>query len=251
MFKVKRLSRIVVFVYIFIPLFETITAQDNDSAHGVRTNELIVVDSKPTGAIVQLKGLYHFTGRTPFIVPYSVRGYYKIKTTKEGYESVTTDVHFVGGKEKSLLIKLSPRTRFKAAYRSLFFPGWGQVYGGHKVRGVLINTLQIALGIRTLIAVNDYYREQDDFERAQDRFDRNMTEASFQDLQNELEDAEDAYNLRNTMLIITASFWAYNILDSIIFFSPKSSQIEIKTVPRTDRFTLKNRNVLLSWKIEF
>lgn len=249
MLKAMLINRIVVLmlIMVLIPNLMSAIAQENDSSNLGKTTELIVVDSRPSGAIVQINGIYKFTGRTPYVVPYPLRGRYKIKATKAGYESETSHMSFVGHGESNILIKLKAKNRFKAAYRSLLFPGWGQIYGGDKLRGVIISTAQIVLGIRTVFAIHDYNKSQDELDRALEIFNRRLDETSFQDVQDKLIKAEDDHNFRNTFLIITASFWAYNVLDSFLFFSPKGTQIEIKTNPLSHNF--RDERLMLTWKI--
>jgi len=252
MLKINLLNRYkipVLLMLLSIPNFGIVIGQEYNGNNGIKTAELVVVDSKPSGAMVRLRGLYNFTGRTPFVVPYPIHGKYKIKATKEGYESVKRNVDFVGSSESNLFIKLSPKTRFKAACRSSFVPGWGQLYGGNNVRGIIITTFQIALGVGTLVAIHDYNNAHDDFERALDNFNMNMSSGAYREFQNELKNTEKAYNFRNTMLITTFGFWAYNILDSIIFFSENASQIEFKIAPLITK-TLNDKNVMVSWKIK-
>ena len=112
----------------------------NEKSPGVN---LVKIQSSPLGATVKLNGLYSIVGRTPFLVPYPLEGRYKIKATKEGYESETSHVNFFGNSESSIFIKLKPRTRIKAAMRSLLFPGWGQLYSGDKFRGVVLGAVSI------------------------------------------------------------------------------------------------------------
>ncbi len=245
-----RLIRSVILILMFLlnPTFWAAVAQENGNKTGIKTSDLVIVDSKPSGAIVELKGLYNFIGRTPFVVPYPIRGRYKIKSTKNGYESVTTNMNFIGEGGKNLLIRLSPKTRAKAALRSMLFPGWGQIYGDNKFRGIIISTAQLALGLKTLLANNDYKDAQDELDRALYDFDNNSSMFAFQEVQNKEKDAEKAYNFRNTMIILTASFWIYNVLDSIIFFSIKGSQIGFKSQPLIQN--LDKKSLMLSWNIE-
>ena len=208
---------------------------------------LVSVESKPNGAIVQINGLYSFVGRTPFVVPYPLEGRYKIKATLDGYESETSLVDFIGNEKSNILIKLDPKMRLKAGIRSLAFPGWGQFYSGDKIRGAIISATQTALGIGTAFAVHNYNNSKDDLDRAVEIFNRNMDEASFQDVQNKLIEAQKDYDFRKTMVIITTGFWVYNILDSIIFFTDKGSNIEVKKGYSTNT---NHQSVMISWKIE-
>lgn len=229
---------------------DTLNKQEKiTQAQKSKEGNLIKINSTPSGAIVHLKGLYSIVGRTPFVVPYPIEGHYKIKAVKEGYESETTYIDILGDKESQILIRLSPKSRFKSAVRSLAFPGWGQIYSGDKVRGVIISTIQIALGIRTLFAINDYNDSKDALNRALAQFERNKDEDSFQNVQEKLIQAQNDFDFRKTMFIVTAGFWIYNVIDSIVFFSSPEGKIELKTSGQTNNLT--NPQINVSWKINF
>ncbi|NIT59131.1 MAG: PEGA domain-containing protein [Aliifodinibius sp.] len=227
-----------------------LTAQENGTHNDtikLKPPELLTIESKPSGAIVELEGLYDFTGKTPFVVPYPIYGKYQIKATKEGYESVTSNTSFTDGGQNSVLIKLKRKTRAKAAFRSMLFPGWGQFYGGNKLRGFIISTVQVGLGIGTFWALNDYNHRQNELERALEVFERNMDEKSFLDVQDKLMKAQDDYDFRNTMIAISAAFWIYNIFDSLLFFRGASPNIEIRTNPLSQN--VNDNNLMVTWKI--
>ena len=252
--------KILISVLFFIVIFPFNSFGQNDDKSDDLTLEkktkakspgvnLVKIQSSPLGATVQLNGLYSIVGRTPFLVPYPLEGRYKIKATKEGYESETSHVNFFGNSESSIFIKLKPRTRIKAAMRSLLFPGWGQLYSGDKFRGVVLGAVSIGLVGWTLFTHNDYNTSQNALDRAVENFNRNMSEESFQNVQTKLGEAQDDYDFRNTMLLVTASFWAYNIMDSLIFFSSNDGRIEIKANPFPSAGNVTNNKIELSLKI--
>jgi len=210
---------------------------------------LVKIQSSPLGATVQLSGLYSIVGRTPFLVPYPLEGRYKIKATKEGYESETSHINFFGNSESSIFIKLKPRTRTKAAMRSLVFPGWGQLYSGDKIRGAVLGAVSMVLIGRTLFAQNDYNTSLNALDRAEANFNLNRTAESFENVQTKLGEAQDDYDFRKTMLLVTASFWAYNIMDSLVFFSSHGRGIEIKANPFPSAGNAINNKIELSLKI--
>lgn len=212
---------------------------------------LVKIQSSPLGATVQLSGLYSIVGRTPFLVPYPLEGRYKIKATKEGYESETSHINFFGNSESSIFIKLKPRTRIKAAMRSLVFPGWGQLYSGGKVRGAILGAASIGLIGWTLFAHNDYNTSQNAFDRALENFNKQeiKSEESSRNVDNKLAEAQDDYDFRKTMLLVTASFWAYNLIDSFIFFSSPAGRIEIKANPFPSASNVNNNKIELSLRI--
>ncbi len=186
--------------------------------------ERLLIDSVPRGAFVKLSGKYSFMGRTPFVIPYRLYGKYNVKAKKDGYEGVSSDVELAKRGANRITIRLSKKTPFKASYRSLLLPGWGQFYGQSKFKGFFISLTQLSLGVVTAVAVQDYARQKEEYELALNNFESvrfNLEEARLAHAiaKREFEDAEDALNFRNTMIYVTAGFYIYNFLDSLLFFS--------------------------------
>jgi len=231
-------------VLLSILWFSIVQAQESQTD---KKSDLLKVESKPTGAVVELQGVYNFTGRTPFTVPYPVHGRYKIKADKPGYESVSSEVSLVGSQDSELIIRLKPKTRFKAAMRSFIFPGWGQFYRGDNLRGIAYSGVQLALGAASLLAMNEYNQSQNALERAVENFEREMTFENNRVVQERLAQAQDDYDFRNTVLIITGAFWAFNLVDSIIFFPSGNINFDIES--RSSALGANNNSIRLSWKL--
>ena len=104
----------VLFLIIMFPLslFGQDGGKSNDLNAAKKTKKkspsvnLVKIQSSPLGATVQLDGVYSIVGRTPFLVPYPLEGRYKVKASKDGYESETSQVNFFGNNESSIFIKL-------------------------------------------------------------------------------------------------------------------------------------------------
>jgi hypothetical protein len=178
--------------------------------------------SKPSGAFVYLEGDYDFIGRTPCEVPFGVEGSYRVKALKRGYENWATRVMLVGDQENSLYIKLVPKTRLKAALRSVIFPGWGQYYTDRKAKGVVFGLLQIGSIVGTIYAYQNYEDAKDDFAKAADRYRQEKLVAKLPQLKADMRakrrEADNAWELRNTFYALTAGVWAYNVLETVLFF---------------------------------
>ncbi len=199
-----------------------LAAQTPESVAG--SEQRLLIDSTPAGAFVEINGAYHFVGRTPFVLPRPIQGEYLFKAKVEGYETSNSRVDVSRSGVNKITIKLSKRTRPKAAVRSIFLPGWGQFYGQGPVKGMLTVLGQAALGAATIVAAVDYENKKDDYERALSSFNRirfNLEDANaaLQAVNRKLSNARDAQDLRNAMLAATAGFWFLNVLDSILFFS--------------------------------
>ena len=193
------------------------------------TKEVLTIKTNPTSSVVQLSGEYQFVGRTPFVLPYPVFGEYKIKANKLGYETFHTEVTFGGDEGNIFTFRLKPKTPFKAFYRSLFFPGWGQYYSGRKFMGTMM--LGATAGAIFALAHSDnrYQDAQNGYETALTRFNRQGSsydeqQDAFKQLQSALQTLEDRENTRNTNLYIVGGVWLLNILESVLFFSQSFQQ---------------------------
>ncbi len=205
--------------------FSQLYAQNDTNSNN---SKKLLVDSQPQGAYIEIVGNYSFIGRTPFVIPYSLFGKYKIKARKAGYEGFRGDVKLAKRGANRITIYLKKRTSFKSMLRSTVIPGWGQFYGQNALKGVLLSSGQLSLGLVTLIAVNNYNDEKREFEQAYDRFKKvemNFVEAEIAHLmaKKEQKEARDAQDFKNAMIYTTIGFWIYNIFDSILFFSSGNS----------------------------
>lgn len=181
------------------------------------------INSKPPGAIVYIEGDYTIVGRTPCQIPKNLVGIYKLKAFKNGYENWSSTVSLLGNQQESIMIRLSPKTHFKAGIRSLIFPGWGQTYSDRKTMGVILGLAQLGTTISTLIAHFNYQDTVDDYNRAVKTFEQKKKiyeerERYWKIVQDKDKKVDDAYNLRKRWIWISAGVWLYNLLDAIIFF---------------------------------
>ena len=181
-----------------------------------------VINSDPPGAVITLDGEYKISATTPCRLPNDVNGKFALKATMPGYESWKGDIVIIPGQPNNFTLDLSAKTRFKAAVRSLFLPGWGQYYSGNKSRGFLINGATLAVGISTIVAQYDFRNKRNDYDRAKLDLQNATTYEEIQRLQQVVQDknrdAYDAESARNTLFYVTAGLWAYNVLDAVIFF---------------------------------
>ncbi len=184
--------------------------------------EGMTINSIPPGATVYVEGEHTFVGKTPVNVPYLLVGIYKITASKRGYEDWSQRVNLVGRRSRPLLIRLSPKTRFKAALRSTLFPGWGQYYLDKRFKGGVISLAVISLSLSSIVLDAKYDRAVDRYNQALRDYDAAKREEERSALRLKVLDkedkADDAYSQRNTLLWMTGTLWAYNILDAIIFF---------------------------------
>ncbi len=211
--------------------------------------DALEIDSEPQGAMVKISGKYIFVGRTPFVVPYSLYGRYKIQANKDGYENASLTVNLFGDKNHKVTIYLSKKTRLKAAMRSTLLPGWGQFYGQGKIKSLVVIMGQTALGIKTFLSVKKYSDKKNDYQLAINEFNRTVELAEVQKTLKE--EAEDAMNFKTTMIYVTAGFWLYNILDSMVFFSSKSLPVRFSPGKTNQINGAAEKKIMLEVRIDF
>jgi len=198
-------------------------ATNYSRADEAKTEARIQILTRPTAAIVWLDGEYSMTGHTPYTITHFLRGRYRIRATKLGYEDNEKDYFFNGQGDDKLTIKLSPKTRFKALWKSIYLPGSGQVYSDHRTQGVVIGLMQFSAAgvllyrqIKYNDALNDYNTALKNFQASQ------KTQDGQQDLIAQVVARkavlDDAYELRRRWLVVTGLIYAYNLLDAVIFF---------------------------------
>jgi len=183
----------------------------------------VSIKSRPSGAIVCLEGEYTIVGRTPCKITGNLTGTYKIKAYKRGYENWSSTINFLGQGKESVIIHLSPKTRFKAMLRSMVFPGWGQVYSGRRTKGAFISLLQLGSAISTAIAVIDYNNKVNDYNDAVSKYEKKKKifeerEKYWKIVSDRKREADKAYDLMQTLTWITVGIWIYNVLDCLFFF---------------------------------
>jgi len=191
-------------------------------AESIAQNTGALITSNPPGAAITLDGEYKLSATTPCRLPDNVTGRFTLKATMPGYESWTGDIVIIPGQENKYSFGLSPKTRVKAALRSLFIPGWGQYYSGQTTRAYVVNIATVGFGIGTIIADYDFRQKRDDYKQAQTDLENATSYEEISRLRQFVFDknreAYDAETTRNTFAIITAALWTYNVLDALIFF---------------------------------
>lgn len=183
----------------------------------------VVVSSVPAGVMITLQGEYEFVGRTPFTLPYPLTGQYRIKATKDGYESKTKDHTFSLSNGHIYEISLTCKTPTRAFYRSLLLPGWGHFYSNRKAWGVFYCGLVTASFTAAAVNQSRYRDLQSEYENALGRFknaEANFAEQNiaFADMQRSLRDLDHYKKKRNRSLYFAGGVWLFSMLENLIFF---------------------------------
>ncbi|MDQ7051601.1 MAG: DUF5683 domain-containing protein [candidate division KSB1 bacterium] len=194
------------------------SAQNNDKNGGGTR-----IETTPGGAVVYLKGEYRLAGRAPFVISQPLIGVYEIKARKRGYETYAATHVFRPGLPERLQIRLTRKTRLRAMIRSMFVPGWGQVYSEHRFKGVVLGSAQLVSGLYLLVTDSRYQKAVDAFNSAVRAFKIYEKNAEVRDLYIQKifetqKDVDKHYEIRKRALIIAASIYMYNLLDALILF---------------------------------
>jgi len=229
-------------------------APGQESASG--QSHRLRIDSAPKGAYVEFSGQYSFVGRTPFIIPYKLIGSYKIVASKAGYETVSANVNLASKGANQITLRLPRKTPFKAFYRSLLLPGWGQHYGQGLVKGIVVGSVQAVLLTASFRYYQNYNKRQNEYDRAKAAYDKVSSnyvdaQAAYTIVQKKFKEVDNAYSLRNTALMISVGFWVYNMLDAAFLYKTVVNQ-QGRSVKLTPYFTGGNRNkkLMMSLNVE-
>ena len=213
------------------------------SAKGIQAGSL-VVRTAPEGAQVTLTGEVVIAGVTPAVFEQTLIGDYRLEIKKYGFETYRTRVVLDPGKVTEVDVRLSPKTRFKAAARSLVVPGWGQRYASKKTKGFLFTALAVGSVVGYLIADSDFDDKQDAYLEKRDEYDEASRSGTYQELLRlhaELSDlradAYDAENWRRVSAGVAIGVWSLNLLDVLFFFPEERGTFSVKGIalsPSTD-----------------
>ena len=182
----------------------------------------IVITSKPSGATVYLSGDYDLVANTPARLPIDIAGRYKAKVTRPGYETWKGELTFVPGSANEVEIRLKMKTRYKAAFRSVFLPGWGQLYADRSSKGMLFTSAAIFSAGVIIYTDRAYGNKSRDYNVALAEYnaassieEKNRLKILLSEKQRNAYDAETD---RNMAIAIGIAGWAFNVIDALIFF---------------------------------
>ncbi|HVP37172.1 MAG TPA: DUF5683 domain-containing protein [Terriglobales bacterium] len=191
------------------------------------------ITSVPSGATVFLEGEYSLNATTPATLPLNLKGRYKIRAFKEGYEGWSTSIWLDGITPKLITITLSPKTRLKGALRSAIFPGWGQYYYGEKKKAFLFSFATLAAAAAFVVTDNDFSNKNDDYVSAKNDYNAATNVEDKYRLKQILDEkqrkAYDAENVRRATLILVGAAWGFNLLDAIVFFPSLKESLNISS----------------------
>lgn len=212
------LKRILTFTAIVLSFAAAVSAQSADSGFSVI--------SSPPGAEVTLTGDAVVAGVTPTTFRQPLLGEYKVTVRKYGYENYNSRVTLDPVKSLALDVRLTPKTRLKAAARSLFIPGWGQRYTDQKGKSFVFNLLAAGSIAAFLIADEEFRYRRDLYNDISKTYDSSKTAGAgydqmqrlYAELSAKQKKAYDAETVRRATIGTVIGVWGLSVLDAILFF---------------------------------
>ena len=127
--------------------------------------------------------------------------------------------------------KYATRSAWQAAHRSFVFPGWGQMYRGHKKRGLLLMGTSIGLGMAWFVADRSYHSARKTYQNTQiedanlkNRSQAEATQYPFGIFDQRYERVQSRARRAKWLMGAFAVLWGWNIADNFIV-TPKSAHI--------------------------
>lgn len=205
-------GKLAIIIFLLFPL--SLMAQEATSGFHIETN--------PPGAEVNLIGTVTVTGLSPVSFNLGLEGNYQLQVKKYGYETHKSSVYIQAGRAVNLMVNLRPKTRLKAAARSLIIPGWGQSYSAQKTKGLLFG-LAAATGIASfLITDSDFDNKNAEYDNLLIDYNKATTFSEKERLYPLVRDAKKkAYDMetrRRIAIGATVAVWSLNVLDVLLFF---------------------------------
>ena len=193
-----------------------------------------LVNTDPQGSLVRLSGDLSLSGVSPVKFDRLLSGQYKIEVSRQGYEDYRSVVYFSEAQSSQIDIKLIPKTKTKAFFRSLIIPGWGQRYYGNKNKSALFAVGSAAAVVGYVFVRDDYNSKVDDYHARKEAYESATLWSDLPQLQTELRDAQkkanDAEDKVNIMAAVTAGIYLINLLDSFLFFPEFDRYTEYKAI---------------------
>lgn len=194
----------------------------------------ISVQSNPPGATVTIEGEAYLTGVTPAAFYQTLIGHYLLKVSRSGFETHSYRVMLSPDRPTVINVDLIPKTRFKAAARSVFIPGWGQRYSEHDGRGKLFTGLAAAAVGYYLVTDANFDDKNDVFLERLSQYDAMAAGGSLADikwmqprLDKAQQEAWDAENRRRLAIGMVVAVWGWSVLDALLLFPENGAEVSV------------------------
>ncbi|MDH3891477.1 MAG: DUF5683 domain-containing protein [candidate division Zixibacteria bacterium] len=197
----------------------------------------VSVTSTPTGAIATLSGEAVVSGVTPARFRHLLVGEYRLDVRMFGYETHSTRVALDPARPLEIGVSLTPKSRTKAALRSMVIPGWGQRYSGRPTKAFAFALMSAGSAVAVWLADRSFDDEYEIYQTRLREYDAATTDMEQARLHPGLisaqNDAYDAENLRRITMGVAIGVWGLNLLDAFVLFPDHHAGIRVKGLTLT------------------
>jgi hypothetical protein len=176
----------------------------------------ISINSKPEASTVMIDGKDY--GHSPLKKEKVRWGTRDIELNKEGYESKNLDVLVKPGEHKQIEVSLEPISYNKVLFRSVIYPGIGQIYADQKVKGYLYSMIEFCTISTAIIFDNKMSNETRGYDDLYKEYLASTIESEIIELhkkvQNKYDEVQDLKMVRNIMIGSAIAVWLVNIYDA-------------------------------------
>jgi len=177
----------------------------------------------PDGAAVTLDG--NPLGTAPITRVTAPAGPHWLHYSADGLEPLRKPIwiSIQGQQETVVTVAVQEKTRWKAIWRSMLFPGIGQMYSEQSLKAILfLSAGAVCVGTTALWHLQVYDAE-DAYQVAHDQYAKEISpfgvSAARANMVAKHNLLREKVERRNTLLITTAAVWALNCLDQAFFSS--------------------------------
>jgi hypothetical protein len=189
----------------------------------------LLIEIAPRGTVVELDGPQRSITGSPNTIQRPISGWYRVEATYPGFETWKRDLYIDGSAPTAVSAQLSPKSKWKAGLRSVFFPGWGHYYSDRNTRGAVFTVLTLGMAAGYVAFSLDANDKVTEYEDLREQFDNAQSVSEQLALQDQVEAARksayDAESDKRTWGYITVGVYVYQILDAVIFF-PSAPEVE-------------------------
>lgn len=216
-------------------------------ANLIPENGELTILGLPDGSEVSLDDtLFAIAPINRYIVP---AGPHLLRYRAQGIEPLKEPIWIEVPERQETVVEITvqTKTRWNAIWRSMLFPGIGQMYSEQSLKGVAFLGLG-ALCVSTAIVLQ-YQAEdaEENYRIAHDQYIKEISpyaiDAARQNMIAKYDVYQEKIDWRNTLMLTTATLWVVNCLDQILFSSTPWNQKTHTTTRLSFQGTIKRDRV--------
>jgi hypothetical protein len=205
---------------------------DNEQVEEIVKMHYIVgklqIKNRISGSSLYINGSHEEPGKSEYKLPL---GDHDIKLTCSGFESKSGQISI---NEERICIfngELKRKSNSKALLRSIFIPGWGQLYQEKRIQPWIYPIVYFSGLVGSYYSIRDYNDSVDHYEQVRQEY---LHAYSIQDINHyksqmisTYDDVESKEQIRNIMLSITGGIWLWNLVDIFVLPAPYQNRVQL------------------------